>query len=247
MDVAITRLTFNEAVSAAEMLRQARMDAVAAAKDEVRINGWMDALAMSSEANHAIKKVQACFRGFHFRARFRRGRHSVVVLQSYFHGAKGRAVYADRYSKWHASIAIQARARGMLTRAFWNFETMRPASLTIQCAIRQRLARNILQYLKDETERKRRQAAAWSIQCAVRQRLARDAAHFRRCLRDGATSMQKTFRMYVVRKWFLHQKYNATIIQSRFIRRRLAQDRCDRLREERIVRLEYSEIFRITQ
>ena len=67
----------------------------------------------------------------------------------------------------------------------------------------------------------------------MRQRLARDAAHFRRCLRDGATSMQKTFRMYVVRKWFLHQKYNATIIQSRFIRRRLAQDRCDRLREER--------------
>ena len=39
--------------------------------------------------------------------------------------------------------------------------------------------------------------------------------------------------MYVVRKWFLHQKYNATIIQSLFIRRPLAQDRYDRLREER--------------
>ena len=121
----------------------------------------------------------------------------------------------------------------MLVRTFWNFETMRPASIIIQCAVRQHLARNVLQYHKDEAERKRREAAAWSIQCAVRQRIARDATNFRRGLRDGATGMQKTFRMYVVRKWFLYQKYNATIIQSRFMRRRLAQDRCDRLRDER--------------
>ena len=51
MDIAITRLTFNEATSTNQMLRAARLDAVAAAKKRGAgsLHGWLDALAMSSE------------------------------------------------------------------------------------------------------------------------------------------------------------------------------------------------------
>jgi hypothetical protein len=58
MDIAITRLTFNEATNTNKLLREARLDAVAAAKKRGAgsLHGWLDALAMSSEANHAIKR-----------------------------------------------------------------------------------------------------------------------------------------------------------------------------------------------
>ena len=89
---------------------------------------------------------------------------------------------------------------------------MRNAALCIQTNFRGLLGRRALQYLQDEEERRRRFAAAWQIQCAARQRFARDRANHRRALRDGATKMQCTFRMYVVRLWFL--KRRAAAIRS---------------------------------
>jgi hypothetical protein len=106
VDVAITRLTFNEAVTTNKLLREARLDAVAAARKRGAgsLHGWLDALAMSSEANHAIKKVQSVFRGYHFRCLFRNGRRSVLRLQSWLWGRKARARVFVIREKWRAAM-----------------------------------------------------------------------------------------------------------------------------------------------
>jgi hypothetical protein len=235
MDIAITRLTFNEATSTNKLLREARLDAVAAAKKRGAgsLHGWLDALAMSSEANHAIKRVQSVFRGYHFRSRFRRGRWCITRLQSFYWGMKDRVRVNILKHRWAAAAVIQKHFRGVSCRTFWNFDKMRPAALQLQTNFRGYLCRMELRRLKWEKEMKLRIAAAWKIQCAIRQRLARNKANYHRSLRDGATGLQKTFRMYVVRIWFLEKKMAAIVIQNRLIRRRLAQDYVDQLRAER--------------
>ena len=113
--------------------------------------------------------------------------------------------------------------RGVLCRMFWNFDTMKPAALTIQTNLRGYFGRIELIRLKYAKELIVRNAACWLIQLSIRQRLARDKANYRRSLRDGATGLQKTYRMYVVRVWFLIQKHAAIVIQNRLIRRRLGK------------------------
>ena len=134
VDVAITRLTFNEAVTTNKLLREARLDAVAAAKKRGAgsLHGWMDALAMSSEANHAIKKVQSVFRGYHFRCLFRNGRRAVLRLQSWFWGRKARArVYVIR-ERWRAATG----------KSFYFFKLLYFFNFFICCSSRRKLQRS---------------------------------------------------------------------------------------------------------
>ena len=235
MDIAITRLTFNEATSTNRMLREARLDAVAAAKKRGAgsLHGWLDALAMSSEANHAIQKVQAVFRGFHCRALFRRGKECVVRLQSMYWGGLARERVRVLRTRWNAAITVQALSRGVSIRSFWNLDKMIPAILIIQTAYRGYLGRMELRRLKYLQEMIVRNAKAWMIQGFVRQRIARNTCHYKRALKQGSEGLQKTYRMYLERKWFLVQKVAAIVLESRLIRRRLAQNRAERLRTER--------------
>ena len=79
-DVAVTRLSFKEAKDAYRVVRDTRN---ASKTEEAGYETWEEALAHSNEAHHAAIKVQATFRGFRFRARYRAGLRSIVRLQSW--------------------------------------------------------------------------------------------------------------------------------------------------------------------
>ena len=68
--------------------------------EEAGYETWEESLAHSNEAHHAAIKVQATFKGFRFRARYRAGLHSIVRLQSWYHGAKARAFYRWHHFRW---------------------------------------------------------------------------------------------------------------------------------------------------
>jgi hypothetical protein len=235
MDIAITRLTFNEATSTNKLLREARLDAVAAAKKRGAgsLHGWLDALAMSSEANHAIKKVQSVFRGFYFRYRFHRGRWSILRLQSWHWGIKSRKRVSILRTRWYAAIQIQRIMRGVSTRTYWNLEVMVPAAIKIQTNFRGYLGRMELKRLKYLEILKIKNANGWRIQCAYRQRIARNIYNYKISLKNGAIGLTKTWRMYIIRKWFLKHRRASIILQNRLIRRRLSQNLAHRLRAVR--------------
>ena len=225
-DIAITRLSFKEAKEAYRVVRDTRN----VAKDDAGYETWEEALAHSNEAHHAAIKVQAIFRGFRFRARFRAGRRAIVRLQAWFHGAKGRVFARWHRHRWYNAISIQAIVRGF--QAFHKVDVAgkRRATIVLQCAFRCYCARLTLQYKVQKEKERVAGISALVIQNAWRRKKAYIIVKRKRRLRDGATAMQKVFRMYKVREEFLWLKDCAVELQ-RHLRRWLAENEANRRRK----------------
>ena len=224
-DIAVTRLSFKEAKEAYRVVRDTRNTN----KESAGYETWEEALAHSNEAHHAAIKVQAIFRGFRFRARFRAGRTSLVRLQSWFRGAKARVYVAWHRHRWYTSIAIQKIIRGFLTFRKVDVQLKRESALIIQCFYRCIMAWRLLQYKKAMKLKAMRAESALVIQCAWRRKGAYVVVGKMFKKKRGAIAMQKTWRMFACREEFLYQKDCAVELQ-RHLRRWLAENEIARRR-----------------
>ena len=160
---------------------------------------WEESLAHSNEAHHAAIKVQATFRGFRFRARYRAGLHSIVRLQSWYHGAKARTFYRWHHFRWFKAVLIQKMIRGIIAFRKIDVAGKRAGSIIMQCAFRCYIARVRLAILKWEELQRVRAVSALVIENAWRRKAAYIRCAYLRSLRDGATGFQKVWRMYILR------------------------------------------------
>ena len=228
-DVAVTRLSFKEAKDAYRVVRDTRN---ASKGEEAGYETWEESLAHSNEAHHAAIKVQATFRGFRFRARYRAGLHSIVRLQSWYHGAKARAFYRWHHFRWFKAVLIQKMIRGLIAFRKIDVAGKRAGSVIMQCAFRCYIARVRLAILKWEELQRVRAVSALVIENAWRRKAAYIRCAYLRSLRDGATGFQKVWRMYILRIKYLSQLLDAVELQ-RHLRRWFAENEAKRRREER--------------
>eukprot|EP00943_MAST-04B_sp_MAST-4B-sp1_P009851 g9851.t1 len=228
-DVAVTRLSFKEAKDAYRVVRDTRN---ASKGEDAGYETWEESLAHSNEAHHAAIKAQATFRGFRFRARYRAGLHSIVRLQSWYHGAKARAFYRWHHYRWFKAILIQKIIRGFISFKKVDVAGKRAHSIIIQCAYRCYVARGHLAILKWEELQRVRAISALVIENAWRRKAAYIRCAYLRSLRDGATAFQKIWRMYILRVKYTSQILDAIELQ-RHLRRWLAENEAQRRREEK--------------